>query len=672
MRVQLWLAPILGLLLTVCSRQELKAQYAPPSAGGYSALPGMRSNVRYADAQRPRSGRPARGTLLSAFQKEEPAPASGGFAPNGYNSPYGGAPGQSPYAASMLPSPQISPFEHRFDQTYNSGGMWRRFTSNQNREYFSTFEYLDTKVRHAKGFIGDKNAARYKDIYLPILAAGGGGGGGGGGGADGAELADAFQGDADSIDGIGQFPAVGDPGQNLFNARYSDYAAHVDGRGFRLVTGFNEAGGDGMAFDFWINAESSSDFNAARALTFRGNVGNPASAGIAGRGISEQGLFREILTSPDDIGVVDVGQADALQVLSRNLLNLSSIPVDDGTLQVFSDGTYTGGTSIPYDVSFRLKNRTESLGTSLNFISTRKVRSRFVKANFVFGGRYVYINESFRFDGEDSGLAYDTEDDDEIIFSRAKVHSLPNFVDDNSDNIIDEAIFVEDQFGGQGGGGGGGGGGGANTDGRAIRLDLVAAASGREHPGNYQAFVESKMTTHLTGPEIGLNYNLGGDTFRIRGLTKVGLMANFEKIKLSGNNIGDANNIGDMIDPDELDDPLLSGVVDSPLVTPTAANPDPNAFASTFHTTHISPMLEQKVSAEFPLFRYIPMMKRKAIMQNATFTAGWSVIWIGEVARPTQSIVWKANPRAGLFPSIKIDRADWWTMNWSFGLTIPF
>ncbi|MBT4864230.1 MAG: hypothetical protein HON53_03800 [Planctomycetaceae bacterium] len=663
MRVQLWLAPILGLLLTVSSRQELKAQYAPPQAGGHTMLPGMRSNVRHADARRPRKGRPARGTLLSAFQKEEPAPAGGGFIPNGYSSPYGGAPGQSPYAAGMLPSPQISPFEHRFDQTYNSGGMWTRFTSNQNREYFSTFEYLDTKTRHAKGFVGDKNAATYKEIYLPFLATEETRDGL----DDTAILADLFQGDADFIDGVGEFPAVGDPGQNLFNARSNNYSADVGGRGFRIVTGFNEAGGDGMVLDFWINGESSSDFNAARALTARGNVGNPASAGVAGRGVSEQGTFREVLTSPDGI-LVDIGQTDTLQVLSRNLLNLSSIPVDDGTLRVLADGTYLGGTSIPYDVSFRLKNRTESLGTSLNFISTRKVRSKYIKANFVFGGRYVYINESFRFDGEDSGLGYETiTDTDEPFFSRAKVHSLPNFVDDNSDNIIDEAIFVEDDLGG-----GQGGGGAATTEGRAVRLDLVAAIAGTEHPGNYQAFLESKMTTHLTGPEVGLNYNLGGDTFRIRGLTKVGLMANFEKIKLSGNNIGDANNIGDTIDLEELADPLLAGVVDSPLVTPTAANPTPNDFASTYHTTHVSPLLEQKVSAEFPLFRYIPMMKRKAILQNATFTAGWSVIWIGEVARPTQSIVWKANPRAGLFPSIKIDRADWWTMNWSFGLTIPF
>jgi hypothetical protein len=286
------------------------------------------------------------------------------------------------------------------------------------------------------------------------------------------------------------------------------------------------------------------------------------------------------------------------------------------------------------------------------------------------GGRYVYINESFRFDGEDSGLAYDTEDADELVFSRAKVHSLPNFADDDANFIVDDAINIEPvDTTGTGGGGGGA------TQGRALRLDLIAAMAGRDHPGRYTAFLEHKLTTNLVGPEVGMNYTLGGDNFRINGMTKFGLMANFEKLKLRGNNIGDANNIGDEIDLDLLADPDtadMAGVLDSPLITPTPDNLHPNAFSQTVKTTHVSPLLEQKIQAEFPIFRYIPILRRRDRLQDAALTAGWSVIWVGEVARPTQSILWRANPREGLFPSIKIDRADWWTMNWSCGITIPF
>lgn len=561
----------------------------------------------------------------------------------------------------MLPHPAISPFDNRFEQTRIEDGLWTRFTSNANRKYYTSFEYLRGKTRHAKGFIGHKRANSYKDVYLPILT-----------GEDGDDvdiLADAFQGDADFIDGVGSFPAIGDPGFNLYNSRYADYASDIPTHGFRLVTGFNDADGSGLMLDFWINLEGTSNFNAARALTFRGNVGNPDTAGIAGRGISEQGLLDEVLNSPEGF-LVDLDQADSLEVLSRNLLNLAAIPVDDGSLRLLSDGTYLGGTAIPYDLNFRLKNRTESMGAALDFISTRSVRKKFFKANVVFGGRYVYINESFRFDGEDSGLAYDSNDDDEILFSRAKIHSLPNFADDDGNFIVDDAIFIEPvDTTGTGGGGGGAG------SGRAVRLDLVAAAAGREHPGRYTAFLEHRLTTHLTGPEVGMNYSLGGNKFRINGMTKVGVMANFERLQLKGNNIGDANNIGDEIDLELLDDPdtaTEAGVADSPLISPTPDNPNPNAFASSARTTHVSPLLEQKIQAEFPIFRYIPMFSRRDRLQDATFTAGWSVIWIGEVARPSQSILWKANPREGLFPSIKIDRADWWTMNWSCGITIPF
>ena len=98
---------------------------------------------------------------------------------------------------------------------------------------------------------------------------------------------------------------------------------------------------------------------------------------------------------------------------------------------------------------------------------------------------------------------------------------------------------------------------GATGTGRVVRLDLLAAAVGKEHPGNYTAFLEHKLTSHLTGPEVGLNYSLGSKSFRLTGHTKFALMANFERLSLKGNNIGDANNIGDDInigtpDPDEI------------------------------------------------------------------------------------------------------------------------
>ena len=73
-----------------------------------------------------------------------------------------------------------------------------------------------------------------------------------------------------------------------------------------------------------------------------------------------------------------------------------------------------------------------------------------------------------------------------------------------------------------------------------------------------------------------------------------------------------------------------------------------------------------------PIFSHVPFLKRVDWLSEASFTAGWSIIWIGEVARPSQSIVWEANPRLGLFPSIDPERSAWWTTNWSFGVNIPF
>ena len=43
-----------------------------------------------------------------------------------------------------------------------------------------------------------------------------------------------------------------------------------------------------------------------------------------------------------------------------------------------------------------------------------------------------------------------------------------------------------------------------------------------------------------------------------------------------------------------------------------------------------------------------------------------------EVARPTESIIYNANPRQGLFPTLDIKRGNWWTSNWSVGVEIPY
>jgi hypothetical protein len=587
------------------------------------------------------------------------------------------------------PWPAMTPFESRFRQYYNDGGLWQQITSNRQREYFATFEYLDSKIREAKGIVGHPQGPRYKDVFLPFLVNPPGQMGGGGGGQNAQQsmlLAEMFIGDTNIADGLGVFPPRGIPGLNLFDTRNGEDTADIQAKGFRFRIGFREADDSGIEVDFWRNSPDTGLFDAAKALTFRGNQGNPSSAGIGANRISERGLLDKFLES--SLGfLTNLGETDTLMLLSRTLLNLSAIPVDDGVtrplsdgrITILSDGTAFGGTAIPYDLVFKLRNTSESMGTALSFIRSPSIRKGPLKVSFLFGARYVYINEGFRFDGEDSGLAYDNLDDDDLVFSRAKLHSLPNFADDDINFIVDEAIFIEDNLQNQQGGGGGGGG---TMMARAIRLDLVAQAAGTEHPGRYRAFLEHKMTTHLTGPEVGLDYSLGGKEFRIVGHTKVGVMANFERISLKGNNIGDANNIGNAIDLADLNDimanppdlptsPLLR-VLDSPIITPTAENPNPNAFRDGNRSAHVSPLVEQSIRVEMPIFSHVPFLKRVDWLSEASFTAGWTIIWVGEVIRPSQSILWRANPRAGLFPSIEPERSSWWTTNWSFGVNIPF
>lgn len=630
MRVQPWFAPFLGLVLSLFGDQDLQAQYHPVQSMDRSARRGDPTYVSPAATYVPSGRRIDGGVSPTGSPAYKTHAARVGLLPPDYSTtgPDGFHP--NPYSSGMLPSPELSPFEPRFVQHYTQDGLWHRISSSRNRQYYSRFEYLDTKVRHAKGFVGHRDAPSYKDVFLPNS------------GLDSA-LVNTFQGDAKFEDGVGVFPPVGDPGFNLFDARLADHAPHVDADGVRVVFGYRDAHDGGLIIDTWYNAENTSLFDAGQALTAR-------------EFLREESLVREVITSPSGF-LTPIMPADGLQVLRRNLLNLSGIPVDDGTIRFFDDGTRVGGTAIPYDMEFKLRQTTESASTSLNVVNTPSLRRGPLQVSFMFGARYLYIDESFRFDGEDSGLAYDGESTGDAVFARAKLHSLPNFTDDDTNFTIDDAIFVED-MGGPG-------------SGRAVRLDLVAEAAGTEHPGNYRAFLEHELRTHLTGPEVGLTYTLGGKKVRITGHSKFALLANFERLKLRGNNIGDANNIGDSV-PTDGSAVADVDIFDSPIITPTTDNPFPNAFKETFRTTHVSPLFEQRFTAELPIFGHIPLLRRWDVLEDASFVAGWSVTWVGEVARPSQSILWRANPREGLFPSINLDRGPWWVMNWSFGVNIPF
>ena len=89
----------------------------------------------------------------------------------------------------------------------------------------------------------------------------------------------------------------------------------------------------------------------------------------------------------------------------------------------------------------------------------------------------------------------------------------------------------------------------------------------------------------------------------LTGTTKVGLLANYAKLRMNGDNIA-------------------MHTRESNLLLATTVNATPNAFSDSQYHTHVSPMFEQTFSAEAPLFRYVPVLRRFSVFEKARFRTG--------------------------------------------------
>lgn len=259
----------------------------------------------------------------------------------------------------------------------------------------------------------------------------------------------------------------------------------------------------------------------------------------------------------------------------------------------FNDSEF--GTLIRYDLKFQVDYAAEAFGASMNLLQMPKFGRRSFKIRPLYGIRYLHINESFGFQGADSALTYD---------------STTSFINGFPVSYMVDVDSVEDNpFG---------------------------------NP-QFQTFIDSNVWSHLVGPEIGFQFEIGGTKFRLVGHTKFALLGNAEKIKLSGDDFGN----GYLID----------------LGADTAGE---NFFSQTEYHAHVSPAFEQTLSAEAQLFGLIPVLKRIPALDSAVFRIGISYLAVAEVARPADTITYNALP---LFPEIEVDRSRWDMYTMNFGIT---
>lgn len=515
------------------------------------------------------------------------------------------------------PYPRISPFEQAYSRTYNRGGTWfndsRGAAVVTNRNWFMNVDFIKSEVRSLTGLVGDPNSQSYYDLIYTTLVAN-----------ESQQYADDF----------GFF--------NYFDAVNARAISDLTSTGLRISGGFLNQNASGFEFDVSWNRESNAKYNARQTLesgrydaeTQRRLGRGPGfedNSRLFRRYRDEREVLEALLTGPDFF-LTDIFPLDPIEVFEANLLNLNGLPLDNGSF---------GGVTQPYDMDYILTHSHQSFGTNFGYLMTPILEGGLTVRPYI-GGRYLYIQEGFGFDGVDSNTLYDG-DNNLVITADYKLHSHPDGVDDDGDFIIDNAGFDE-------------------TNAAVVVFNQLQGEFIR-------SFLKTEVTTHLAGPEIALRYDLGdpiGRGFSLSGKTKVGLMVNHENIEMRGDNIGAIMRF----------DPLVvaadTGNVHTEIFDITDEDPTPNAFSDSKQTTHASPLFEQSFNAELPIFDRVPGLNRVRQLQGARFRVGYSWLYIGEVASPNQSILWQANPQAGIFPKIRLKRDEYSISTVNFGIDWAF
>ena len=521
-----------------------------------------------------------------------------------------GGPQQAYPAGPGMPSsyqsyPMISPYDHAMEQHMNTDGMWfKRTLSGMGaaNDYYFSLSYLNTKPRGLKGRVGDLNAPTFTV--------------------------------EETLDGVNtNLPDA--LSLNNFNPGDPSAIPGITSHGIQMTGGMKNRQGWGFDWNAYWNGTSTETYDSRRnyesyrlssinAMILEASTGQGVFPGVLETFNERSIVENEILTTGDittaltlDFGTF--GGAD--DVLDRQLFNLHAIPLQNG---VDRDGF-----NQRFDLDYILHHQVESYGAGADFVSAAMYESDGMTISTVFGGQFMQVNEGMFFRGVDSGLTY--------------AQNLPDGRDDDNDGVYDNVAET---------------GTATFTEGNPYGNVAIGGNS------LIRSFVNSSVQSNMGGPEIGVKFVLGeGDGLSLTGATKVGALFNHEKVRLSGDNIGDTVTTAvDLVSGNT----ILQDLFDT---TTSAATPlTQNAFSDTKSSTHISPMFQQSLTAELPIFRRIPVLRDVNALEHAKFQAGWNFTWIGEVADPNQSITWLSNPRANLFPTIDVKRRSFYQNSFNLGI----
>ena len=540
-------------------------------------------------------------------------------------------PGAQQVPGSYGMYPYQSPYQGMFEQTYQRDGTWFRNSvngfgpNNRPRDWFVNLDYTRTRNRKMSGLVGAEGVQTYLQQTFPTGAAAGGGTAGGATGSS-ADLSNF----------------------NFFDAVAASIIPNLTTNGIKLSGGFWNPDGSGFLYSGGYQFEDTATFdareramsrrlNTADALLFDRDGGRIGYQPINLGGRTDWDILTNEILAPgvvfDSADAVDYGVfGTTFDVLDRTLFNLHGLPTTDGN----TDSIMNGETA-PYDLQFTLRQSMNTGGANAAWAFSPVYDDDGIKVRPIVGGRYFRIDETFRFDGASTLLAYDRGDGGD---SPA-----------NSKIFPPDTGIVED------------------TTGSATTTGTYTAVYPNATSNIVYSYINSQVVSNLSGPELGFHYELGRTKgIQVTGSTRVAAMFNNEKLQLRGDNIG--NFMGTAL---AAADPVTGATVSTNMFnTDTTQGASLNAFRDTASSTHLSPLFEQSLNAQIPIFGRVPVLRDMWQLEDAKLSLGWTFLLIGEVAEPNDSIVYDSSPVTGDFLHYSIERNTFYQntfnvgVNWSY------
>ena len=547
------------------------------------------------------------------------AQAQGGPPMPGMAGPGMPGPGMPMAGAQQIPGsygmyPAQSPYQGMFEQTYQRDGTWFKNSvngfgaANRPRDWFMNLDYTKSFNRKLHGLVGAEGVQTY------------------------------FQQNDPQSNGI-------NPGLSFY--RYFDAASasiipQLSTDGIRLSGGFWNPDGSGFLYSGGYQFESTSTFDPrsliigarmdeALALQFQRDSGRIGYQPFNLGGRNDLDILKNDILAPgvvfDTADNVSYGLfGSTFDVLDRTLLNLYGLPTTSGNTPIVLNGE-----TAPYDLNFVLRQTMNTGGAHAAWAFNPVYDNDNIKVRPIFGGRYFRIDETFQFDGASTLLSYNDDGD--------------------ADTPINAKVFLP------------GTGIIPTTPPTRTYLAPIGATSLIVY-----SYINSQVVSNLSGPELGFHYELGRTKgIQVTGSTRVAAMFNNEKLRLSGDNIG--NFMGIEVVPD----PVTGANIATRMYdTNTTQGPSLNAFTDRTSSTHLSPLLEQSLNAQIPIFGRVPVLKDMWQLEDARLSLGWTFLLIGQVADPNDSIVYDSSPVTGEFLHYKADRNSFYQntfnvgINWSY------